>query len=1471
MSPLHHVRVDLTHKVVICVHHQYCLLPSGVAAHFSRKHADHTSPTERDEIQSYIDSISHRLHQQYQDIEIPIEPCPVVPSLEVHAGAVGCNYCSHIVAGKESWKSNIKRHLRSHDIYAAPERLSHKASTQWWSQHWHPVLSQRFFSRCPVEGTNCLTLFPVYELSYHASPRPSLSSVDDTSDPIEPTERDSIDPLLCTMESLQAQFFEAEVTIDKEIKTQSNAVPVVDERQTNPYLEHTQFQKCLADISWEVVGNYTTPLRTPQLRYLQDTVKSTTLVYQHTVSTTSRWARIRVMQENAHHVPVSPLFHYQAFDIRHSSTLVKIFTFFYQIWVGGLQRPPTLQITTTQLSAWLALQNHLESLEDEVPDVDLHHTRNHLNQSERLCHDFWLAIIEQTGRVNDFELALVTPLAFIAVDAPGRKFRPAYNFATDLSAVKKLARFAACQKLWDSSVRADQSPRVSEEPGIEPHLATQQIEAEELMREQDALQASIAAQETSNRSANDDFKVWVYQYLTVEYMTPMSWVITTAHYISRFRYGETLDAFVRWNGDRVTVRDVSTTFDDYRAMVWTLYDEAEALLSQLTFTGDPKDLPAIPWSNIRCDPSNDTPGHSPFLPTQNPFKEHRDFVKTKMIEAITNRTHRGTAITALSNIDQVKRYNDAVQAFLQTLFLLVHFTSGQPGRLTEVSSIQIENSHNNGCRNIFLFQDHVALVPRYHKGYNRDKSLKVIYRYLPRQVGELLVHYLSLVRPFYRVVNTLESAAAGPHYYQARSPFLWSDKNGKQYTSSSTFADLMKRTTRRLLGIAICPSLMRHLLIAFGRKNDQKKEGHVQMLTPEELDEFINDVESDARDLQAGHTSNTATAVYALETHHIFRKPYAAPEANLKISRAWHMSLGFADELDHVETAEKAQTAKLAIAKRIESRGSINILQVLKEVMGPGARFRGQQRAVIDSIMRGTPVVSYIAGTGSGKSLCFYLPACCEGYGQTVVITPLIALRNDIISKCSALSLSASVFGQPSFSETDRVILAMPEHLSQSKFVTLVNRRRDMGYLERLVLDEFHYVLLPDHEYRPLLLNIRSLSQFGTPITLLSATVPQREESTAYRMLGVDGTVTKFRESTSRSNVSYQIDVLSQTHAASVEELASYVASMQTRYKKIIVYVAQTGTVMHLAEMLTCSGYHGGMPEKERVRIQEDFHTRREGILIATIAINAGVDFLDVRAVVWLGEPDHPINFLQAAGRSGRDSLLAVARIVVGKGILTFINKCPSGAKQVLEAIIAAGKAKSGCLRVPIDKYADGITSRTCCRTEEEPCSYCASLRGKAPLTDVRTNEPTTPTPTKYDYSTARQPAPVWMDTSAHASTSKLRTTPNQLRAANQTFSSSPTPQRGPMASLFFSSPALNRWAKGSQLAAETVDLNTQEYQTGSGALSPACPVSHKRAPSQGKSVGSKTRSNAHLDRTDPKPAPGITTNTTKHVQGSQI
>ena len=85
---------------------------------------------------------------------------------------------------------------------------------------------------------------------------------------------------------------------------------------------------------------------------------------------------------------------------------------------------------------------------------------------------------------------------------------------------------------------------------------------------------------------------------------------------------------------------------------------------------------------------------------------------------------------------------------MEYLLLLVHLTLGQPARGTEILSIRFQNTVHGHHRNIFVDSGMISTVTSYHKGYSVTGSTKIIHRFLPKEVGELLVYYLWLVQPF---------------------------------------------------------------------------------------------------------------------------------------------------------------------------------------------------------------------------------------------------------------------------------------------------------------------------------------------------------------------------------------------------------------------------------------------------------------------------------------------------------------------------------------------------------------------------------------------------------------------------------------------------------------------------------------------------------------------------------------------------
>ena len=99
------------------------------------------------------------------------------------------------------------------------------------------------------------------------------------------------------------------------------------------------------------------------------------------------------------------------------------------------------------------------------------------------------------------------------------------------------------------------------------------------------------------------------------------------------------------------------------------------------------------------------------------------------------------------NIKQVKRYLRCVDRFLMLLMTCVHVTSGQPGRGSEITTMR----HRNGLlqdRNLFIMDGQVMTVVRYHKSQSQWDKPKVVPRFLPPQLGQVMVMYLAYLQPF---------------------------------------------------------------------------------------------------------------------------------------------------------------------------------------------------------------------------------------------------------------------------------------------------------------------------------------------------------------------------------------------------------------------------------------------------------------------------------------------------------------------------------------------------------------------------------------------------------------------------------------------------------------------------------------------------------------------------------------------------
>jgi ATP-dependent DNA helicase RecQ len=309
--------------------------------------------------------------------------------------------------------------------------------------------------------------------------------------------------------------------------------------------------------------------------------------------------------------------------------------------------------------------------------------------------------------------------------------------------------------------------------------------------------------------------------------------------------------------------------------------------------------------------------------------------------------------------------------------------------------------------------------------------------------------------------------------------------------------------------------------------------------------------------------------------------------------------------------------------------------------------FREGQREVIGAILAGKDAV-VVMPTGSGKSLCYQLPAMMLG-GATVVVSPLIALMKDQVDALRSRQLPAT-FINSSIAPTEqrariealrrgefKLVYVAPERFRSGNFVAAI---QSIG-VSLFAVDEAHCISTWGHDFRPDYLRLKgALQSLGTVQTLaLTATATPYVRSDIIQQLGLSNPET-FVSGFDRPNLS--IDVV-QTETER-EKVARIKRLAKTQDGSGIVYASTRKAVEQVARQLQEHGllvasYHAGMGDSVRIKAQEDFMAGRTQMIVATNAFGMGIDKPDIRFVAHYQMPGSIEAYYQEIGRAGRDGL----------------------------------------------------------------------------------------------------------------------------------------------------------------------------------------------------------------------------------------
>lgn len=397
--------------------------------------------------------------------------------------------------------------------------------------------------------------------------------------------------------------------------------------------------------------------------------------------------------------------------------------------------------------------------------------------------------------------------------------------------------------------------------------------------------------------------------------------------------------------------------------------------------------------------------------------------------------------------------------------------------------------------------------------------------------------------------------------------------------------------------------------------------------------------------------------------------------------------------------------------------------QVLKDIFGFDA-FRPGQEAAMDALLAGRNVLT-VMPTGSGKSLCFQVPALVLG-GLTIVVSPLVALMQDQVAALRLAGVAADTINSAQArddniaawrravaGETSLLYLA-PERLMTERMLEALRKLN----VRLIAVDEAHCISQWGPAFRPEYESLSRLRELfpDIPIAALTATADEatRTDIVAKLFAGrADRIVLGF----DRPNIKLTVEAKHD----SKKQLLGFV--QRHRGESGIVYCLSRKKTEETAQLLAAHGiralsYHAGMDKEQREANQNTFMTEPAIVMVATIAFGMGIDKSDVRFVFHADLPGSLEAYYQEIGRAGRDGEAAEAHMLFGLGDIrmrrVFIEQEEAGEDrkrrehQRLNALIGYCEAP-GCRRAVLLGYFGEAS---------EPCGNCDLCADPGTLVD---------------------------------------------------------------------------------------------------------------------------------------------------------
>ncbi len=308
-------------------------------------------------------------------------------------------------------------------------------------------------------------------------------------------------------------------------------------------------------------------------------------------------------------------------------------------------------------------------------------------------------------------------------------------------------------------------------------------------------------------------------------------------------------------------------------------------------------------------------------------------------------------------------------------------------------------------------------------------------------------------------------------------------------------------------------------------------------------------------------------------------------------------------------------------------------------------QLRPEQEAVLEHVLQGGDAL-VVLPTGFGKSACYQVPSLLLPR-PVVVVSPLLALIEDQVETLKrrgipVVRFDGTVRGAARRQAMERIraggpllVMTTPETFGGDELLVALHE----SGISLLAIDEAHCASEWGHDFRPAYLRLGTLvERYGRPpVMALTATATAAVRKDLKRILDLREPL-EIVESPNRPNLAF--DVIECAGDARLRALGRLMLRLR---RPGIVYCSTTRDVDTVygalqGMQIPSNRYHGGMGGGDRRAQQEEFMRRgRRNVMVATSAFGLGIDKRDFRYVVHFQTPASIEQYVQEAGRAGRD------------------------------------------------------------------------------------------------------------------------------------------------------------------------------------------------------------------------------------------